>query len=199
MADPGTWALILAGTATAAGAIGSIRQGNATSASDQYQAQVADNNAKIAEQNAQYATEAGGIKAQDVQQRGRVQQGKIKAAQAASGIDVNSGSAPMVRAGQAVETGVDAARTEHDAALQAYGYRTQASNFQAQSQVDRMGASNAQTAGYFQAGGTILSGASSLGYKWGSMGSGGDIYSNPGLYDPSAGGPGAGASNFAPG
>lgn len=182
------WAPVaLAATAAVVSTVGALSRGRSEAQASNYQAQVAQNNAQVAEQNAKYAEQAGGVRAQDIQQRGRVAQGRIKTAQAASGIEVNSGSAPMVRAGQAVNTEVDARRAEHDAALTAYGYRTQASGYRAQSGLDRMSASNARTASYFDAGGTLLSAASSIGYKWGSMTGGPGGGSTLGSYQDSTG------------
>jgi hypothetical protein len=49
--------------AAGVGAMGAMQAGAAGKASADYQAQVASNNAKIAEQNAQYATAAGNAQA----------------------------------------------------------------------------------------------------------------------------------------
>jgi hypothetical protein len=151
---------------TAFGAIGAISQGNANADAARYSAEVAANNAKIANQNAAYARAAGETKAYDEALKQRAQAGAITAALAANGMDVNSGSALDVR-----ETGrevgeTDVERQRSNAALQAYGYRTQATNFEAQSQLDKAQAENEATAGWLKGLGGTLSGLSSIGSKW---------------------------------
>ena len=93
--------MLIAGLAgagvSAAGQYGSIQ---AQSQNAAYQAQVSANNAKIALQNASMDTQAGEIGASNQEMKTRSAVGTTKAAQAASGISVNSGSAPKVRAAE---------------------------------------------------------------------------------------------------
>lgn len=183
-------ALAVAGAAVSA--YGVYQQGQAQSAALQaqaraanYQAQVSANNQKIAEQNAQYAIASGMRKAEDQSMKNAAEAGMTKAAQGASGIDVNTGSAVDVRASQREIGQLDAETVLSNAQLTAYGYRTQGANYQAQSNLygmesaaDKEGASAAETAGAIGAAGSLLSSASSLGFKWAG-------YQGGGTYDPS--------------
>ena len=164
-----TAALVVGGIGTGVQAYGAIQQGQAAKKAAAYNAQVAQNNAKIAEQNANYAIQAGTQKAAMESLRGRAALGKIKAAQAASGINVNTGTAADVQEGAREANVLDTATVLQNAQLQAYGYRSQASNFKSQAGLYDMQGDAAANAGNISALGTLLSGASSLGSKWAAM------------------------------
>ena len=151
-------------------AVSSVVGGIAASNNASYQAAVANNNAIIANNNAKYAMEAGSQKAQETSMKGAAQAGLIKTAQAANGVDVNSGSNSAVQTSQREESSLDTQQTEHNAALQAYGYRTQASNFTAQAGLDTAQANEAVPGALIGATGSLLSNASSLSFKWGGGG-----------------------------
>ncbi|MEI6282426.1 MAG: hypothetical protein WCP82_06890 [Alphaproteobacteria bacterium] len=181
-----TAALVIGSVATVAGvgmqmsaqkkaAQGTLIQGQAQNDASQYQAQVARNNAQIANDNADYVLRAGETDMATQNLKGRAHLGAVKAAQAANGVDVNTGSAVDVRAGEATGARQDVLTTQNNAILKAYGYRSQAANDLAQAGLDeRTGAAalkgaqiSASGSGLAQAG-TLLSGVSSLASKWGS-------------------------------
>lgn len=120
---------------------------------EEYQAAVARNNKVIAEQNANYERDVGEVQAQQVGMKARSDYGQMVAAQGASGIDVNSGSAVGVRAGM-IDVGFhDQQVTRANAAHIAYGYEVQATQFEAEAaihsttaEMDRIQADNATTA-----------------------------------------------------
>jgi hypothetical protein len=147
-------------------AVGAIEAGQATANAANYSAQVAQNNATIADQNANYSIAAGQRKAADNSMKNASNIGRIKGAQAASGIDVNSGSAEDVQVGNRETGELDSETVLNNAQLQAYGYRSQATGFTAQSGLDTMTAEQAPIGADIGAGGSFLSSASSLGYKW---------------------------------
>lgn len=157
---------LLTAVSAGVGAIGAISSATAASNNANFQAQVASNNAIAARNNATYALKAGEAKTQAVGLRAAQQGGAIKAAQAANGVDVNSGSAVDVQTSAREQGDLDEATTEHNAALQAYGYRTQATNFDAQAQLDKSAASSDLTGGFLNAGAGLLSSASSISTKW---------------------------------
>jgi len=138
-----------------------------------YSAQVARNNAKIAQQSAQYSAEAGNVQAQNESLKNAQIAGELKASQAANNVDVNSGSALAVQAGQQAAGELDTQTVLHNALLQAYGYQQQAANYKAQAGQD-------VTAGFEQAGGSLLSNASSLGLKWSGRAPGPGFSNTPG-------------------
>jgi len=155
--------------ASAAGSVvGGIAQGNAAA----YQAKVAENNAKIAQQNAAYAAHAGEANAEAQSRKGAARQAAIKAAMAANGIDVNTGSDLNVQESAREESNLDTLNVQQNANLQVYGYRTQATNFEAQAELDRQEAQQAPIGGLFGAAGSLLSNASSIGLGKGGFGSG---------------------------
>ena len=92
--------------------------------------------------------------------------GRVRAAEAANGLDINSGSDLDVRETQRITGVEDVDQIRHNALLQAYGYQTQASNFTAQGVADRAGASNVSALEPLTAATSVLAGASSLGTKW---------------------------------
>jgi len=164
------WAVALAAVAAATSAAGMISQGEAASRAASYQAQVARNNAITAEQNAQYASKAGEAEALDAGIKGSARLSHIKAAQAANGLDVNSGSAVDVRSTEALGSRLDVLRTRQNAALQAYGYRTQGTNQTAQAGLYQNEADSVGIGADLGAVGGLLGQASSLVGKYGGGG-----------------------------
>jgi hypothetical protein len=166
------WAAPAAGILGLVGAgiytLGAVRQGYAQSAQANYEAQVAQNNQKIAYQNAAYASQAGGEATFEKGLQERAQAGSLTAGLAAHGVDVNTGSAADVRRSQAELGQLGEETTAQSAALNAYGYRTAATSFGAQSTLLRAEAPQDITAGYLSGAGTLLAGASNIGGKWGS-------------------------------
>ena len=138
------------------GLVGGIAQGNAAS----YQAQVARNNAVTAGQNATYAEQAGSAQTLQTGLKAAARQGAVKTSLAANGVDVNSGSAVDVQASQREAGSVDASTVMTNQELQAYGYRTQETNFDAQSKLDDQQASYAPIGAAFGALGSLAGGAS---------------------------------------
>ena len=147
-------------------AMGDIEGGAATRSAATYQAQVAANNAEIAKRNANYAEEAGQAQANAISLKGAATAGRIKAGQAASGVDVNTGSAVDVQTSQRETSKLDTETILNNANLQAYGYRTQAAGFQAESELDLAKAKQAPIGADLAAAGGVLSSASSLGLRY---------------------------------
>lgn len=139
-------------------AVGAIQQGNAASQAAAYNAQVAANNAKIATQNAALIGAEGENNVAQAQSATRAKVGGIIASQAASGVDVNSGSAVDVRSSAAELGELNAINIRANAAREAYGQQTQSASFTGQSALDRAQSANDTTAGDLKAGGTLLSG-----------------------------------------
>ena len=147
-------------------AVGAVEAGQATANAANYSAEVARNNATIANQNADYSIAAGQRKAADTSMKNAANIGRIKGAQAASGIDVNSGSAEDVQVGNRETGQLDSETVLNNSELQAYGYRSQSTGFTAQAGLDTLTAQQAPIGSDIGAGGSLLSNASSLGFKW---------------------------------
>lgn len=152
-------------------AYGSILQGEGTSLSDNaqasanmYKANVALLNKQVMQQNAAWATEAGEAQAQVSGLKSRQQIGRTMATQAASGLDVNSGSNKAVRDSQVASAQYDQNVIRWDAAKTAYGYEVKATQDQAEANLDQASAANereaaslAMTTSYINAGASVAS------------------------------------------
>lgn len=139
--------------------VSSIEQGREQAESAKYNSEVQANNATIATQNANLAGAEGAANAAIEQQKTRAQVGGIKAAQAANGVDVNTGSNVDVRSSAAELGELNAITIRSNAAKTAYGYQTQSVSDTAQSQLDQSQSKYAAEAGYVNAGSTLLSSA----------------------------------------
>lgn len=148
------------------GAQGSIQSGNANASAAQYQAGIARNNALIAEQNAQYASQAG--RSQESASRQKTAQliGAQRAAMAANGIDIGSGTPLRIQGDTAAVGELDALTLRNNAARAAYGYRSQAGDFTASAGLLDRQADNYRRAGSIRAMTSIVGGASSVADKW---------------------------------
>lgn len=145
---------------------GDILKGDAQKRALDYQFQVSRNNAGIAQTDAEYSAAAGHQRAAQIGERNANTSGRIKAAQGANGVDVNSGSAVDVQAGQRQAGQLDALTEEHNALLQAFGYQSQAMNYNAQAAVEKNEADQAPLGAGLAAAGDLISQSSSLATKW---------------------------------
>ncbi|HXA22753.1 MAG TPA: hypothetical protein VNW90_10660 [Acetobacteraceae bacterium] len=146
--------------------MGAMEQGKAAQQQADYQAQVANNNAIIAQQNATYATAAGNAQAEKSAMGTAERMGAIRAAQASSGVDVGSGSPLDVQTSQKEVGQLDQDTIRNNAARVAYGYRSQSTNFTAQAGLDTATGANAATAGDIGAVSSVLGGATSVGKQF---------------------------------
>lgn len=147
-------------------AFGAEQQGAAQAAMYNYQAGIAQMNAQIAKQNADYETALGEVQAQQQGMKTRAEIGETRAAQGAGGLDVNTGSNLAVRASEAELGAQDQAMIRSNAARRAYGQMVEAAQDTAQSNVDMMAASNAKQAADINAFSSILGAGSSVSSKW---------------------------------
>jgi len=154
---------VLGGLSAASGA---RAQGAAASQMGMFQAGVAQMNARIARQNAEYADYQGEKEAAKYGMGAAQRMGEIKAAQGASGLDVNSGSSRDVQTSQSLVTNMDLSQIRENAAKAAYDYRVQATGFDMEALGATMGASNAVSAARTNATTSIISAASSVADKW---------------------------------
>lgn len=135
------------------------RQASAASAQGQYVKRVDEQNAKMAEAQAQDALDRGELTAQRRGLETRQQIGSTRAAQAAQGVDVSSGSAADVQASEAGIGAMDEVTIRNNAAREAWGYKVEAIN---QRQAGEVAAITGDTtaAGYrAESYGSLLSGA----------------------------------------
>lgn len=138
--------VVLAVAGTAMTAIGQIRQGQAAKAAADYNAQVANNNAIVAEQQSQSQAMVQG-------RRAMMQNGGLLANMAANGVEVGEGS-PIDILSQS------AANAEMDRQNIVYNGRVKAQSLRNQAQLDTFQGETAQSNGFMSAAGTLLSGGS---------------------------------------
>lgn len=149
-------------------AIGAISGGIAAQNTANYQAAIAKNSATIAEQNAVRTEQAGEAATENQGRKGASRLASLKTAQATNGVDVNTGTAVDVQTGERETNQLDTENVFANSELHAYGYRTQATNFEAEEKLDKSKADNAVPAAALKATGGLLSSAGSIGMKWGS-------------------------------
>lgn len=158
----------LAASAVGAGvsAMGASTTADANAASYNYKAQVAKNNSIIAQRNADAAIDAGGVQAQVQDLKTRNLVGTQLVTQAASGLDVGSGTAVDLRKSAEDIGHLDTLTILNNAAKNAAGFKAQGMNFEAEAGLDTASAANARTAGKYSIATSLLGGASSFSDKW---------------------------------
>jgi hypothetical protein len=151
---------------TAVGVYGQIQAGQAQAGQARYQAQVAENNRIIAEQQAKDAEMRGQMAEDARRQQTRALIGRQRTALAANGVMVDDGSALDITSDTAAQGEIDALTLRANAAREAYGYRAQGTNFLADAGLQRARADAAIPASMVGAGATLLSGAGTVGDRW---------------------------------
>lgn len=127
-------------------AAGAMSQAHATAAADNYNAQIATQNASAAAAQGQAASEA---QSRDAQRK----IGSAIAAYGAAGVEAGAGSPSDVLADSSRQSTLDNLTTQYNYKLKGLGYTNQA-------ELDKSNASSALTSGYLSAAGAIVGGAS---------------------------------------
>lgn len=169
MADPtllGTIGLASSGASGALGIFGSLFGGSAKADAYKYQSSMAMYNAAIAKQNEKYSLDVGEQQAEKQGIAGAAQAGQIKAAQAASGLDVGGGSAKAVQESQHLVSQMDLNQIREKAAKTAYDFSVQAVNYENQAKGYNKAASNARTESVLGAVSSFIGSAGSVASKW---------------------------------
>lgn len=151
-----TTALILAGTAIAVSAGAAAYSGYTQKATADYNADVANNNAKMA--SLQAAADA-----QLIQKRNIRLQGSQLAAMSAAGIDVTSASALDVTYDSQVAGELDRLTTLYKGRVAATSYSSQSAGY-------RQAGNNALAAGFMQSGASVIGGLASMSQMKGESG-----------------------------
>ena len=167
MADPISWVgLAATGAGAITSAIGAGAKGAADSAMYGYQSGMALLRKQIDLQNADYERNVGEVQAQQSGEKTAQEIGQTKAVQGAGNVDVNRGSAQLVRSTQLDIGQQNEGIIRSNAAHRAYGYDVQAATDQAQSDIYGMASQTAKTAGDIGVATSILGGAASVSSKW---------------------------------
>lgn len=118
-------------------AVGGYYSASAQKASLKAQAAIADTNARIAELGAQSALQQGQQQVASLTLQAGQLKSRQRATMAANGIDLGIGSAAEIQASTDIMKEIDMATVEANAVRSAWGYRTQAVNYQNEALMQR--------------------------------------------------------------
>lgn len=151
------------------GGVSSYQQGKQQQAYYNYQAQVQNENAKIAQNNAALERQQGIEEARLQRIKTAQAIGSQKTAMAANGVDITQGTAVDVLEDTAAMGELDALQTRYNYERKALSYETQANNFTNQGNLDVIAGQNAYSAGKINGLASGLDGiskAGSVAAKW---------------------------------
>lgn len=143
---------------TVLGAVGAISSANAQASAARYNAEVAERDAVVADQNRKLALDQSRIDAEDKRRENRRVMASIRTQYGASGLSL-AGSPLDVLEDTAVEQELDAQRIEFEGRARGREGALQMLGLQEEATLSRMEASSARRSGYMNAIGTGLSGA----------------------------------------
>lgn len=168
MSDPITAAVI--GSVIVGGgmkAAGAIKSGNASYAQAQYQAQISEQNQKIAALNATDAINAGKVQEAQSRRQTTAMAGQQRAILAGLGQQLDTGTAGSIVSDTAQLGEADAQQIRRNAEREALGFTLQGQQLGSDAIMQRQAGSSARSAGFLNAAGTILSTAGESAYMYG--------------------------------
>jgi hypothetical protein len=158
------FATFLSGAGMAGGAMGAYKSAAGQKAALNYQASVADNNAKIADQQAQFALLNGEQEEQAQRLKTAATMADQKAVAAANGVDIGSATPIELMASTKLIGDKDALTIRDNAARQAWGFQTQATGMRNEAAADRATASSMNP--WMSAAGSLLTSAGGVADRW---------------------------------
>ena len=153
-----TTTMFLTGASTVSNFAAQRQQAGAVMAQGEYSKRIADWNASAAERQAADAVSRGATDSQRQLTATKGLIGSQRAALAAQGIEVDSGSALDVQTDSQTLGELDALTIRNNAAREAFGFTTQASNYRQQGNMDLLAANNKASGIRAQSYGTLLTG-----------------------------------------
>lgn len=168
-------------------------QAEAERSAAEYNAQVANNNATIANQQRSSTLQQGDVEAQNEMRKQAQMIGEQRAQMSANGIDITQGSAQDILASTKFLGGIDVNTIQSNAARQAWGYEVQSMNDKSTAVMETWKANsiNPSQIGAMAAGSSLLSSigsaASSYAGSKGGGGGGGKIGGTGSSPSPSSG------------
>lgn len=139
------------------GAVGAMQSANAQAAAANYNAQIQERNAVIADNNRKTATRQAEIAVEDKRRETRRTLSSIRAAYGNSGLDL-AGSPLDVLEDTAIESELDAQRIEYQGRVANREGAIQVLGLKEEAQLSRMNAKAAKRAGTIAAVGSVVSG-----------------------------------------
>lgn len=159
-----TWeGIAIAATAISIGmgAYSAVSQGEAAAEAADYNAKVAENNAKYKQAQALDAEQRGATEAAQHREKVRKLLATQNAMTGASGIDTDSGTALDIMTETAGQGELDSLRIMNNAQREAQGYKVEADNYRAGASIGRWQGQQSATAGQIGAAGSIIGGIGS--------------------------------------
>jgi hypothetical protein len=142
-------------------AAGAAATGIAASNQASYQAEIANQNAKFAQEKANKVMADYATKSVEKGMQDKAHMGELEARIGSSGVE-GTGTAKAVLEGQRGITKISAVDLAKDATTDWYGAMQQKQSDLMQANLSRMEAKNARTTGYIKAAGSLMSGASKM-------------------------------------
>lgn len=146
------------------GAVASVQAGQAAQASAQYSNTIAQQNADIYEQKAERSTEIGEYNVKRFNKDFDKTFASVERAYAFSGVDPSRGTPLAVMEDYLTEAAIERQNINYNASIEAGDYREAAVLSRMDGQLAMFTGRQRQTASYFQAGRTLLGGASDVMY-----------------------------------
>lgn len=140
-----------------AGALTSIVSGVTGMMQAQYQAAVADMNAKVAKENAERAVERSRIEGEDNDMQTKALLAEQEVAQAASGVSLSGKSQIQTRASARKLGWRDTANIIHAGRVEEYNYLVQKANFDAEKKAAKISGMSSLVGGFLGAAGNLPS------------------------------------------
>lgn len=159
-----TASLALQATGAITGAIGAYSRAQTQKINLQGQAELAGINARIAEMGAQQELYRGQQQAGALTMKAGQLKSSQRAAMAANGVDLGEGNAAEVQASTDILKEIDKNTIEANAVRSAWGYRTQAVNYQNDALMSRAAADSINPA--LSSAPTLLGGATQVAQSW---------------------------------
>jgi len=158
MCDPVS--LMVASTVASVG--GQLYQGSANAAAAEYNAEVNQQNAILADRRAKDAIERGQMEEERKKREATMLMKQQEGSMAASGLDTSFGSPLDIITSSYAAAQMDAAIIRANAEREAEDFGVQAQNQRSQSRMNRMTASSARTGALLGAAGTALDGGAGV-------------------------------------
>lgn len=156
--------------ATVAGAgvsyVASQQAAAATAKQNEYNAQVAENNQRIADNAAQDAIARGDVSEQTKAYQTAQAIGAQRVALAANGVDVNSGSAVDLQSDTAAAGTLDQLTIKNNALRESIGYQNQGINYGNQATLDEQASQDTLAGGALKGTASLISGAGAVSQQW---------------------------------
>lgn len=169
MCNPMIVAAVASVAAAGIAAVSAQQQGEAADDAAEFNAKVAENNAKVQAGAAAEARRQGSVEAESAHERGQKIIAAQRVAEASQGMLVDSGSGMDLQAETAGLSRLDTMMAANNATRRAYGYEVGQGDLLADAQLGRMRGKAARTSGYLSATGSILGGISTGASAYGKL------------------------------